>query len=101
MHRYLTVCLGVLLLAAWGCKEQPKAPFTNSSPPATQGAGQKACCVICIDHEMEVDSTTPTVEYKGKRYYFCSEGCKELFNKHPDKAIAVFETRKGGKPQGA
>ncbi len=26
-------------------------------------------------------------EYKGKTYYFCAAGCKESFDKEPDKYI--------------
>lgn len=27
-------------------------------------------------------------EYKGKKYYFCAEGCKEKFEKDPEKYVA-------------
>jgi YHS domain-containing protein len=26
-------------------------------------------------------------EYKGKKYYFCAEACKERFDKEPEKYI--------------
>ena len=28
-------------------------------------------------------------EYKGKKYYFCAEACKEKFDKEPEKYITV------------
>lgn len=31
------------------------------------------------------DSAPATEKYKGHTFYFCSEGCKEQFDKSPDK----------------
>ena len=38
---------------------------------------------------MEVDEkkTPYKTEYKGKTYYFCAKGCKEKFEKNPEKFI--------------
>lgn len=38
---------------------------------------------------MEVDERTAaaTSEYKGKRYYFCSRGCKATFDKNPEAYV--------------
>lgn len=40
--------------------------------------------------KMEVEETKPaaTSEYKGKKYYFCSVGCKRAFDKNPEKYLA-------------
>ena len=98
--RQIAICVCVLLLVVCGCKHRSKAAPADASVPATQKSTHKACCVICVGHEIDVDANTPTVEYKGKRYYFCSEECKAMFNEHPDKAIALFEAEKKGNPQG-
>ena len=36
---------------------------------------------------MQVDQNTAaaTSDYKGRRYYFCSPGCKETFDKKPEQ----------------
>ena len=36
---------------------------------------------------MEVDKRSPpaTAEHEGQTYYFCSQSCKENFEKDPDK----------------
>ena len=37
---------------------------------------------------MEVDEKNPpggSTEYKGKKYYFCTPGCKQRFEKEPEK----------------
>jgi YHS domain-containing protein len=38
---------------------------------------------------MEVDEkkAVATSVYKGKTYYFCAKGCKERFDKDPEKFI--------------
>jgi len=38
---------------------------------------------------MEVDEkkATAKLEYKGKMYYFCARGCKEAFEKEPEKYV--------------
>ena len=35
--------------------------------------------------EMQVDESTSTIdaEYEGKKFYFCSEECKEVFQTNP------------------
>ena len=42
--------------------------------------------VVC---GMEVDEATAewTSEYKGTTYYFCAPGCKESFDKDPEKYL--------------
>ncbi len=36
---------------------------------------------------MEVEEDTDCVEYKGKRYCFCDEACREAFLKDPPRYI--------------
>ena len=40
---------------------------------------------------MEVDEKTAAgkSEYKGKTYYFCAPGCKQAFDKDPEKYIGT------------
>ncbi len=41
--------------------------------------------------EMKVDPQTPPFKmlYHGKTYYFCSEICKRLFDREPEKYIKL------------
>lgn len=43
--------------------------------------------------KMEVDENkaAATSEYEGKKYYFCSVGCKQAFDQNPEKYL-----RRGG-----
>ena len=49
---------------------------------------------------MEVDETSAkwTSEYKGKTYYFCAPGCKNSFDKEPEKYLG--ETGQDAAPGG-
>jgi YHS domain-containing protein len=40
---------------------------------------------------MEVDEKTAAgkSEYQGKTYYFCAPGCKQAFDKEPEKYVGV------------
>jgi len=40
---------------------------------------------------MDVDPKTATdkTDYKGRKYYFCSAGCKKAFEKEPEKYTKV------------
>ncbi len=35
--------------------------------------------------EIEKDDASAETQYKGNKYYFCSEDCKESFEKTPEK----------------
>ncbi len=38
-------------------------------------------CKMNVDEE----KASATYEYQGKKYYFCAVGCKEEFEKEPEK----------------
>ena len=46
--------------------------------------------------KMEVDEETAefTSEFDGKTYYFCSSGCKNMFDENPEKYAADSDTEK-------
>lgn len=46
--------------------------------------GKTEICPVC-DMSVEVDDTTPTSEYKNQTYSFCGSGCKQKFDRDPDK----------------
>ena len=77
----LTGVLLVGLAALNGCKKK-------SEPAATKGTTsivteQTVCPVMggAINKNM-------FTEYKGKKVYFCCAGCKEKFEKEPEKYLA-------------
>ena len=37
--------------------------------------------------EVEEGTAPAKTEYKGKTYYFCALGCKEAFDKDPEKYV--------------
>jgi len=54
---------------------------------STEGGKRMAIDPVC---KMEVDEKTAVAvsEYKGKKYYFCSVGCKKAFDQKPEKYLA-------------
>jgi Cu+-exporting ATPase len=51
-----------------------------------EGGEQMAIDPVC---KMQVDEkkAAATSEYKGKKYYFCSVGCKKAFDQNPEKYL--------------
>jgi YHS domain-containing protein len=41
---------------------------------------------VCKMNVVE-DKAAAKTEYKGKTYYFCATGCKEKFEKEPEKYV--------------
>ena len=41
---------------------------------------------VC-DMDVDEKKAAATYEYKGKTYYFCAVGCKERFEKDPEKFL--------------
>lgn len=50
---------------------------------------------ICGKKVETATNATPTAEYKKKRYYFCSEGCRHAFEKEAEK-LRLSELAKVG-----
>ena len=54
--------------------------------------GKREVCPMAKDPvcNMDVDekNAADTSVYKGKTYYFCAKGCKEKFDKDPEKFVA-------------
>ncbi len=69
MNKLLLICLAIVIALALGCGGQP-AKATVKDP-------------VC---KMDVDPARALkAERDGKTYYFCSEYCKEQFEKDPAK----------------
>jgi YHS domain-containing protein len=44
---------------------------------------QDPVCKMTVDEK----TAAATSSYKGKTYYFCAKGCKERFDKEPEKYV--------------
>ena len=75
------VSAGVFLLAGCEKKSEPVAP-AETKEIVSEVIEQKICPVM----EAPINKELYT-EYKGKKVYFCCAGCKEKFEKEPDKYI--------------
>ena len=67
-----------------GCKKKLEpAASVETKEIVSQAIEQKTCPVM----EGPINKEIYT-EYKGKKVYFCCPGCKEKFEKEPDKYIS-------------
>lgn len=53
---------------------------------------QDPVCKMEIDKDEAAAETT----YRGNKYYFCSEECKESFDKRPEQFIGPHRKRAAG-----
>jgi YHS domain-containing protein len=66
-----------------GCAAQP-----------VDATGPKTECPVCRYNadlaclDVHVTNQTPTAQYQGRTYYFCSQECKAEFEKNPAKYAA-------------
>jgi len=62
----------------------------NPQIPLTQGRKEIGEEFICpVDGmRMTVTKNTPSTEYRGKTYYFCTEEEKRAFLQNPDRYVA-------------
>ena len=82
MRVFLLVIFASLFVA--GC--------AATGEPQHLAANQDTCWVCVHDNDLacvkiDVDSKTPTAEYNGKTYHFCSEDCKKEFVANPSKFL--------------
>ena len=80
----LVSTLMLTMVSLIGCKKksEPTAP-KETKEVVSQAIEQKLCPVM----EGSINKELYT-EYKGKKVYFCCPGCKEKFEKEPDKYIS-------------
>ena len=73
-----------VLFSLTGCKKEsePAAP-AETKGIVSEVIEQKICPVMggAINKDLYI-------EYKGKKVYFCCGGCKEKFEKEPDKYLS-------------
>jgi len=84
MFRAIVFVASVLLVI--GCTQQHERVIHAS----TEGHAECLVCkynadLACLD--VSINDQTPTFDYNGKRYYFCSEECRDDFAKNPQKYL--------------
>ena len=72
---------GVSVLA--GCKKKSELAPVETKEVVSQTVEQKICPVM----EGPINKEIYT-EYKGKKVYFCCAGCKDMFEKEPEKYLS-------------
>ena len=80
------VSLAALIIVG-GCKKsEPEGPSDTMSDvkDVAAAAGEQTMCPI-MDAPINKDIF---IEYKGKKVYFCCQGCEDKFNENPEKYLA-------------
>lgn len=77
-------------------KEMNNVSITENSQKGIPGIGNKVICPV-TQEEFFITEKTPKIEYEGKTYYFCCEGCIEKFKKEPQKYISNTDLKIGNK----
>ena len=79
----LAVLLLIGLVVLTGCKKKSEPVAPAETGKAVSAAIQQTTCPI-MGGAINKDIFT---EYKGKKVYFCCAGCKEKFEKEPEKYL--------------
>jgi YHS domain-containing protein len=72
--------LSILTACDKSRESQPAAP----AAPLT-AAGEQTHCPIMGEHEIDKEVS---VDYQGKKVYFCCDSCIDDFNKEPEKYLS-------------
>lgn len=68
------------------CMESCKEKFVQNPESYVKDNEDKVTCPV-MGHEIEKSEAAGSIEHDGKTYYFCCAGCKEKFEKNPEKYI--------------
>jgi YHS domain-containing protein len=55
--------------------------------PTPGEIGKEAKCAV-MNHTFEIKANTPVIDYHGKSFYFCCEGCPAEFKQNPGRYTA-------------
>ena len=64
----------------------------NVRQPSQNEIGTPATCPVTKEG-FKVSKETPVIDYKGKSYFFCCEGCTGDFKKDPEKYSSALELK--------
>ncbi len=79
----LAILLLIGLFALTGCKKKSEPAAQSEFERVASAEIQQTTCPV-MEGPINKDLFT---EYKGKKVYFCCAGCKEAFEKEPEKYL--------------
>ncbi len=91
MHRSVrtTVLLAAAALVALPMAAPRSAPVTAAESQTAKTPKQAPCAVCSVREGAGDEPVRATAIYEGKTYYFCQEGCREEFLKHPGEFVSA------------
>ena len=66
-------------------KESPSKLFVRKA--TKEEIGKEVSCPVMTMEKFKVSTVTPVIDYKGKTYFMCCNGCPEKFMANPEKYI--------------
>jgi Cu(I)/Ag(I) efflux system membrane fusion protein len=88
----IAASLVFLISCAKGSEESTASAVRSKI--ADEETGMEVTCPV-LGNTFNITATTPVVEYKGKRYYFCCPGCDDKFIESPEKYLEENPEQKG------
>ncbi len=70
-------------IAITGCKKKVSTEPAKSKQAISESVLQTSCPVMAGPINKNIYTT-----YKGRKVYFCTQGCKEAFEKDPEKYVS-------------
>jgi len=55
--------------------------------PTKEELGKDVTCPVMTDEKFKVSAATPVIDYKGKAYFMCCNGCPQKFMANPEKYV--------------
>ncbi|OGF51177.1 MAG: hypothetical protein A2231_01955 [Candidatus Firestonebacteria bacterium RIFOXYA2_FULL_40_8] len=55
--------------------------------PAKEELGKEVTCPVMTTEKFKVSTVTPVIDYKGKAYFMCCNGCPQKFMANPEKYV--------------
>ena len=83
--RLIILCAVVSMIACSGCASAP-ARSSSNCPHAECLVCKANADLACVD--VAVDAQTPRCVFKGGTYYFCSDECREKFQRSPVRYLS-------------
>ena len=84
MRKLIFLISALTMVALLACSEQKQEKQMTEEKAMEAEATYAAWNTVCPVQGEEVKNTVPTVEYNGKAYGFCCEGCDKKFAEHPE-----------------
>jgi len=95
LMRILVLCItfAILSLGILGCQQAQETVTEEAETTIEEGVEEVMEDVALVDPVCAMEVTVEsewTAEYEGATFYFCSEGCRDMFIEEPGKYLEAL-----------